>query len=341
MVATPTGEEPSKLGLRLTPSDIAPGTARAISDNSGTAVAGTVSLKCLSVPPGASSSLSSSSLSSTKTKKAVAKVLAPTDRDVLCGRGKGIRFHPGNVLFNKLLKEHYPEYGRAPKGSKLEIVKKIVHSIREGQADGTGRFLEQKKTEDGNGNGGDTGTSTSKSQSNTGARFCYLDIGDERAMNKTAQAFRDIRVTEEKRQQSNGHGHGHPNKKRKTTSMNSGLGAGDANTNTNTNASISFEEDSAMSVSGSPRASPFLSRMGRQRRPTFKERLAMLHRPENNDDDDEDSCSLDEGEEGDSDNDDDDDDDEGSNEERGNDDDISDTETEDSFPMYKPNKHTS
>ena len=183
MVATPTDKEPSVLGLRLASSDIAPGTGRALSNNSGSTAAvagGTVTLKGLSGPPSASKKSSSSS---TKTKKAIAKVLAPTDRDVLCGRGKGIRFHPGNVLFNKLLKKHYPEYGRAPKGSKLEIVKKIVYSIREGQADGTGRFLEQQKTKDGGGN--DIGTT--KSKSSTGARFCYLDIGDERAMNKTVR----------------------------------------------------------------------------------------------------------------------------------------------------------
>ncbi len=178
----------------------------------------------------------------------------PTDHDVLCGRGKGIRKHPGNDLYTRLLRENYPEYKSAPKGSKLLLVKKIVSLVREQK----GRFLERRKI----GNG-----------------WVYSDIGDERAINKTAQAFRDIRPTME-------------------------------------NQDLSFDrsrlknqtkpkQEEKKSSSSNPNSDP-------PRRPTFRERLAMLERERK-----EIQTSIDESTE------------ESENEE----DEISDTETEDSFPI--------
>mmetsp|Transcript_15917 Transcript_15917/g.44030 ORF Transcript_15917/g.44030 Transcript_15917/m.44030 type:complete len:252 (-) Transcript_15917:3703-4458(-) len=222
-----------------------------------------------------SNSNSDSTLKSTSTSHpdTNAKILSPTDRDVLCGRGKGIRFHPGNVLFNKLLKQHYPEYGMTPKGSKLEIVKKIMATIQEGQAGGAGRFLEQD-------NGG-----------------FYREIGEERAINKTAQAFRDIRVTKEKKQQQLKHSHKRQQQRQQqqhqkhlTRKM---LIDRDCHN------SVSWGDDSAAS-----------------RRPTFRQRIAMLHRHNA-------SVSAES-------------DRENSVSEAGDDASVSDTETEDSFPMYHP-----
>lgn len=89
--------------------------------------------------------------------------IVPTDQDVLCGRGKGIRKHPGNDLYNKFLRDNYDEYKAARKGSKVSIVKKIVSLVRE-----NGRFLE-RRTKDG--------------------KWVYTDIGDERAVNKTVRMF--------------------------------------------------------------------------------------------------------------------------------------------------------
>jgi hypothetical protein len=97
------------------------------------------------------------------------------DMDVLCGRGKGIRNHPGNILYNKLLRERYEEYGTAPKGSKLSIVNIVVNTIRnQQQLNGGGRFLEQKQQEDSN----------SLEDSDV-----YIDIGDVRALNKTVSTY--------------------------------------------------------------------------------------------------------------------------------------------------------
>jgi hypothetical protein len=97
------------------------------------------------------------------------------DMDVVCGRGKGIRNHPGNILYNKLLRERYEEYGTAPKGSKLSIVNIVVNTIRnQQQLNGGGRFLEQKQQVDSN----------SLEDSDV-----YIDIGDVRALNKTVSTY--------------------------------------------------------------------------------------------------------------------------------------------------------
>ena len=129
-----------------------------------------------------------------------------TDRDVLCGRGKYFRRHPGNELFNKLLRAHYDEYKAVPKGRKILIVKKIVSLVREGQAGGKGRFLErtqQKKvhpkehlqtapvannTTDGsdNSNQNENGNANDNDNDKT-STWSYIDIGDERAINKTVR----------------------------------------------------------------------------------------------------------------------------------------------------------
>jgi len=85
------------------------------------------------------------------------------NEDVLCGRGKGIREHPGNQLYNKLLREHYEEYANAPKGSKLSFVKIVVNTIRSQKPLG-GRFLDLKNDS-----------------------IVYTDIGDVRALNKTVR----------------------------------------------------------------------------------------------------------------------------------------------------------
>lgn len=178
----------------------------------------------------------------------------PTDNDVLCGRGKGIRKHPGNGLYNRLLRENYPEYSTAPKGSKLMLVKKIVSLVR----DQKGRFLERRKI---------------------GNDWVYSDIGEERAINKTAQAFRDIRPTMEKEDPSLERRRFRPKPKPKQ------------------------EQKKPSSISSSSDL---------PRRPTFRERLAMLERERKAM-----QASSDESTE------------ESENEE----DEISDTETEDSLPM--------
>jgi len=226
----------------------------------------------------------------------------PTDRDVLCGRGKGIRVHAGNILYNKLLREHYDEYKAAPKGSKALIVKKIVWFVREGQPGGRGRFLERTKSKS---RASETVTVTTCHSGNhhhqNTSSWTYIEIGNERAMNKTAQAFRDIRVT-----------------------------IGKHHSRTTSEEEDGSEDSSSCSVGKvvppTGRAPSDLGEGGEcpaSRRPTFQERLATLHRQqqrESGDDDNEESHHSEE------------------ESVSGNEDDVSDTETEDSFPMYDPNK---
>lgn len=74
-------------------------------------------------------------------------------------------------MYNDLLRDGYDEYTNAKKGTKLDIVRRIVVEIRDERG---GRFLEKL----------------------VGGGNYYIDIGNERALNKTAQAFRDMRVAE-------------------------------------------------------------------------------------------------------------------------------------------------
>mmetsp|Transcript_2031 Transcript_2031/g.4230 ORF Transcript_2031/g.4230 Transcript_2031/m.4230 type:complete len:208 (-) Transcript_2031:205-828(-) len=173
--------------------------------------------------------------------------IQPTDADILCGRGKGIRKHPGNEFYNRLLRENYDEYKSAPKGTKVSIVKKILTLVKDQQ----GRFLECKSE---------------------AGRYVYTDIGDERALNKTSQAFRDIRATIEKHHLSL------------------------------TNSSI--HKKSTPCETSSTRT---------PRRPTFRERLAMLEREQ------EWKTFGNQSE----------------NEETSEEEEVSDTETEESFQMNK------
>jgi len=250
---------------------------------------------------------------------------AYNNEDVLCGRGKGIREHPGNQLYNKLLREHYEEYANAPKGSKLSFVKIVVNTIRSQKPLG-GRFLELKNDS-----------------------IVYTDIGDVRALNKTAQAFRDMRVAEEKRQ--------HVQKRRLLFNM--------KHQQTQSTASISSEKrkmvgggegvspKSALKTTSKKtmlRLSPPLPIMAQQqqqqqpRRPTYQERLKLFQQQQRSDelrkkrkdcseeyedddsDNDEDcSCSSSSSTEDD-------------NNDDGDNDSISDTETEDSFPIYNSSR---
>lgn len=97
-------------------------------------------------------------------------IAVPTDHDVLCGRGKGPRMHPGNAFYYRLLRETYPEYKSARTGVKALLIKKIVSLVREQN----GRFLERQKV---------------------GNTWVYSNIGEERALMKTSQAMRDTRTT--------------------------------------------------------------------------------------------------------------------------------------------------
>jgi hypothetical protein len=240
---------------------------------------------CEAVPVPESTKTADQEASSSTTKK----IETPTDRDVLCGRGKGIRFHPGNLLFNKLLRDYYRDYTDAPKGSKADIVRKILETIRVGQSGGRGLFLDCK---------GDY----------------YVDIGDERAMNKTAQAFRDIRVTEEK------------NREQEDSDE------VDGNSSSHKRQKPNDDDTDEVKSKFVIRAPSLFSLSKKARRPTFQERLAMLQRQVDTNSDDEDSdgsCSSSRTKE---------EEEQQQQQQKPLDDneDVSDTETEESFPVYNP-----
>lgn len=91
----------------------------------------------------------------------------PEEGDVLCGRGKGVNNHKGNIRFRDIVRKHTIKYheNSTTKTEKSYITSLIVAKIRSLQ----GRFLElDQKTNS------------------------WTDIGDRRAKRKAAQALREI-----------------------------------------------------------------------------------------------------------------------------------------------------
>ena len=99
---------------------------------------------------------------------------APTDFDVLFGRGGLTNAHPGNRRFRDVISLHRPDYIRAIKMDKPAVACRIVRSIRKSTS-APGRFL--KKQDDGQ----------------------WYDVGDRTAAEKTSQGLRE-RSNAEKRQ---------------------------------------------------------------------------------------------------------------------------------------------
>jgi hypothetical protein len=100
----------------------------------------------------------------------------PRSQDVLCGRGRPIREHKGNIRYNKMIQDMRQEYEDAPNGRKLEVVKKLIDTIRADH----GRFL-HKKGEN------------------------WLELEPEKVIVKTSQAFRDLRTDDSNQANANVH----------------------------------------------------------------------------------------------------------------------------------------
>lgn len=88
--------------------------------------------------------------------------------DVLSGRGGATNSHSGNRAFRSLVKEYQPQYLQAKKRDKPAVASIIVELIREKG----GRFLRRCDT-------------------NPQGKVLWVDIGDERAREKTCQALRE------------------------------------------------------------------------------------------------------------------------------------------------------
>jgi hypothetical protein len=89
----------------------------------------------------------------------------PTN-DALCGRGGQTNNHQGHKLFLKHVRRHLPEYEAAPKLGKRGVAVKVVMTWR--AQDPPGRFVKYDQR-----------------------RNRWIDVGDETALAKVYQAFRD------------------------------------------------------------------------------------------------------------------------------------------------------
>ena len=56
-------------------------------------------------------------------------LVTPKAQDVLFGRGKPTRNHPGNIKFRNMMESHADEYNKAPKFVKSLIAKKLVQAV--------------------------------------------------------------------------------------------------------------------------------------------------------------------------------------------------------------------
>lgn len=86
--------------------------------------------------------------------------------DVLCGRGGGTNHHPGNKRWRKMIEDKKPDYAASIRSNKPKIAMNIVKQWRSQTPPGRFLILDKK----------------------TGL---WSDIGDEKAKDKTSQAFRE------------------------------------------------------------------------------------------------------------------------------------------------------
>ena len=92
------------------------------------------------------------------------------ERDILCGRGALMIWHPGNQFFRRLVQQHRQRYFFSRRQEKKNIASQIINEIK---AHG-GRFLRRSTATDG------------VNQINV-----WVEIEDERAYQKTCQALRE------------------------------------------------------------------------------------------------------------------------------------------------------
>ena len=91
----------------------------------------------------------------------------PGDNDVMCGRGAGTNYHPGNKKYRQMVEDRKIDYHiKFDRHQKKLIAPEIVQNVR--NQNPPGRFLERNK---------DTGK--------------WDDVGDAKAIDKTVQALRE------------------------------------------------------------------------------------------------------------------------------------------------------
>lgn len=95
---------------------------------------------------------------------------AYSSRDVLCGRGALMAWHPGNQAFRALVKSHREMYLFARRREKPRIANYVIDVIHSSG----GRFLRESELADG-----------------VNQQTVWVDIGYEKAYEKTCQALRE------------------------------------------------------------------------------------------------------------------------------------------------------
>jgi hypothetical protein len=95
------------------------------------------------------------------------RMLEPTLRDVLCGRGKPFQDHPGNLRLHKIVNRHQEKYLSSRRYNKLAITEDIVEEIKKPGNGEAARFL--KRSED---------------------MSCWLEVSDDIAREKVSHALR-------------------------------------------------------------------------------------------------------------------------------------------------------
>jgi hypothetical protein len=106
------------------------------------------------------------SLYSTEHSQQQQEMITPTDTDILCGRGRAFRQHPGNKVFNKTIRHNLQRYVNAPKKmDKSIVVATVVRLLRASGA----RFLKQDKKSKG-----------------------FYEVAADQVHGKTGHAIRDL-----------------------------------------------------------------------------------------------------------------------------------------------------
>ena len=94
-------------------------------------------------------------------------VVAPSQNDILLGRGRGSHQHHGNIWFRRLIKDRRPSYEAASVSGKTQMAHDIVELVRKN----SGLFLKKNKI-------GTTG---------------WVEVSDSVARLKVSHAFRALR----------------------------------------------------------------------------------------------------------------------------------------------------
>jgi hypothetical protein len=55
--------------------------------------------------------------------------VVPTDDDVICSGSRIVQYHPGNIRFEKIIRDHLNDYIKASKIQRTILISKIVNTM--------------------------------------------------------------------------------------------------------------------------------------------------------------------------------------------------------------------